>query len=291
MSKKAKFHLDKKSNILSVVMLGVAAYFLTPILWLFISSTKDVTGLYNSFGLWFSKDNYLWFNIKNVFTFDNGVYSKWILNTFIYAIVGSLCAALIATMAGYGFSKYKFKGSKSLFGVVLGSIMIPSTALAIPTFLVFSQLNLVNTRWAILIPSVVSPLGVYLMRVYSDTSVPQNLIEAARIDGLKEFKIFTTISFRLLAPGFVTVVLLSIVGIWNNYFLPQIMLSSPGLQPLTVGLASWSGRSTSAGGGADSSIQSIVLTGSTLSIIPLIVVFLFLQRYWENGLSAGAVKE
>lgn len=291
MTKKTNFYLNKKSNVLSVVMLGIAAYFVIPILWLFISTTKSVSGLYNSFGLWFSKENLLWYNIKNVFTFDNGIYSTWILNTFIYAVVGSICAAFIATMAGYGFAKYKFIGNKPLFGLVLGSIMIPSTALAIPTFLVFSQLNLVNTRWSILIPSVISPLGVYLMRVYSETAVPQNLIEAARIDGLREFRIFTTISLRLLAPGFVTVVLLSIVGIWNNYFLPQIMLNSPELQPLTVGLASWSGRSTSAGGGADASIQSIVLTGASLSIIPLIIVFLFLQRYWENGLSAGAVKE
>jgi multiple sugar transport system permease protein len=291
MRSKTDFYLHKKSNVLTVVMLGVASYFLIPILWLFISTTKSVTGLYNSFGLWFSDENLLWFNLKNVFTFDDGIYMKWIINTFIYAVVGSFCAAFIATMAGYGFSKYRFRGSKPMFGLVLGSIMIPSTALAIPTFLVFSQLNLVNTRWAILIPSVISPLGVYLMRVYSDSAVPQNLIEAARIDGLREFRIFTTISLRLLAPGFVTVVLLSIVGIWNNYFLPQIMLNSPELQPLTVGLAGWSARSTSAGGGADASIQSTVLTGAGLSIIPLIIVFLFLQRYWENGLSAGAVKE
>jgi multiple sugar transport system permease protein len=291
MRRKTDFYLRKKSNILTVVMLGVAAYFVIPILWLFISTTKSVTGLYNSFGLWFSDENLLWFNLENVFTFDDGIYMKWIINTFIYAVVGSFCAAFIATMAGYGFSKYRFRGNKPMFGLVLGSIMIPSTALAIPTFLVFSQLNLVNTRWAILIPSVISPLGVYLMRVYSDSAVPQNLIEAARIDGLREFRIFTTISLRLLAPGFVTVVLLSIVGIWNNYFLPQIMLNSPELQPLTVGLAGWSARSTSAGGGADASIQSTVLTGAGLSIIPLIIVFLFLQRYWENGLSAGAVKE
>ena len=291
MSRKTDFYRNKKSNVLSVVMLGVAAYFVIPILWLFVSTTKSVTGLYNSFGLWFSKENLFWFNVKNVFTFDDGIYTKWIMNTFIYAVIGSICAAFIATMAGYGFSKYRFKGGKPIFGLVVGSIMIPSTALAIPTFLVFSELNLVNTRWAILIPSVVSPLGVYLMRVYSDSAVPQNLIEAARIDGVGEFRIFTTISLRLLAPGFVTVVLLSIVGIWNNYFLPQIMLTSSELQPLTVGLAGWSGRSTSAGGGADSSIQSIVLTGASLSIIPLIIVFLFLQRYWENGLSSGAVKE
>lgn len=134
MTKKTNFYLNKKSNVLSVVMLGIAAYFVIPILWLFISTTKSVSGLYNSFGLWFSKENLLWYNIKNVFTFDNGIYSTWILNTFIYAVVGSICAAFIATMAGYGFAKYKFIGNKPLFGLVLGSIMIPSTALAILPF-------------------------------------------------------------------------------------------------------------------------------------------------------------
>ncbi|HEY4898231.1 MAG TPA: carbohydrate ABC transporter permease [Candidatus Nanopelagicaceae bacterium] len=288
---RAQKKINKKSNLLTLVMLCCTAYFLLPLIWLFITTTKDTTGIYSSFGLWFTKVNHLFANVKEVFSLDDGLYVHWMVNTTIYAVVGATGAALIATAAGYGFSKYDFGLKKPLFGVVLGSVMIPMTALAIPTFLVFSKIHLVNTRWAIILPSLISPIGVYLMRVYSDTAVSQNLLEAARIDGLGELRIFFSISLRLLMPGFITVVLLSIVSIWNNYFLPLIMLNSPNLQPLTVGLSGWAQSSISGASGGDSSIQAAVITGSAISLIPLIIVFLILQRFWENGLSAGSNKE
>jgi multiple sugar transport system permease protein len=142
--------------------------------------------------------------------------------------------------------------------------------------------------WAIILPSLVSPFGVYLMRVYAADSVDDSLLEAARIDGAGEIRIFLTIGLRLLTPGIVTVVLFQLVATWNNYFLPLIMLNTPGLYPVTVGLAQWQ-ASAAAGGGAQV-LFSTVLTGSLVSIIPLIIAFLFLQRYWQSGLATGGVK-
>ena len=186
-------------------------------------------------------------------------------------------------MAGYAFAKYRFPGSRLLFSITLGAIMIPLTALAIPTYLLFARYGLVNTPFAVIIPSLVSPFGVYLMRVYAQDAIPDTLIEAARVDGAGEFRIFWQVGIPLLGPGMVTVLLFTLVATWNNYFLPLIMLNRSSLYPLTVGLAQL--QSQSAAGGGAQAVFSTVITGSLLSIIPLIVAFLFLQRYWQTGLA------
>ena len=137
---------------------------------------------------------------------------------------------MLATAAGYGLAKYRFAGRRAVFAVLLGAVAVPGTALAVPTFLMFSNMGLTNTVWAIIIPSLISPFGLYLMWVYATDAVPQELLEAARIDGAGEVRIFFTVALRLLAPGVVTVLLFAVVSTWNNYFLPLIMLSEP--QPL-----------------------------------------------------------
>jgi multiple sugar transport system permease protein len=167
-------------------------------------------------------------------------------------------------------------------------VAVPGTALAVPTFLMFSNLGLTNTVWAIIIPSLVSPFGLYLMWVYATDAVPHDLLEAARIDGAGEIRIFFTVALRLLAPGIVTVLLFAVVSTWNNYFLPLIMLSKPDLYPLTVGLTQWSNQATGVGARP---IYNLVITGSLLTIVPLVVAFLLLQRFWQSGLSAGSVKQ
>jgi multiple sugar transport system permease protein len=126
------------------------------------------------------------------------------------------------------------------------------------------------------------------MRIYAEAAVPSDLVEAARIDGAGEFLIFRKIAFRLLAPGFVTVLLFTFVATWNNYFLPLVMLSEPRWYPLTVGLAQWNNQATS-GGGAISAFDTVI-TGSLISVVPLIIAFIFLQRYWQSGLGTGGVK-
>jgi multiple sugar transport system permease protein len=278
----------RRSTMLTVLLWACAAYFLLPLLWLFIASTKNNADLFSSFGFWFGKDFNLFTNIAQVFTFKDGVYLRWVLNTVVYAGVSAFGASLLATMAGYGFAKYRFPGGRAIFSVVLGSIMIPLTALAIPTYLLFSSAGLTNTPFAVIIPSLVSPFGVYLMRVYAAESVPDSLIEAARMDGAGEMRIFWQVALRQLGPGIVTVFLFSLVATWNNYFLPLIMLNTSDLYPLTVGLAQW--QATAAAGSGSQALFSTVITGSLISIIPLVIAFLFLQRYWQSGLGTGAVK-
>jgi multiple sugar transport system permease protein len=267
----------------------LAAYFLLPLIWLVIASTKDNADLFTSFGFWFGDRFSLWDNLVTVFTIRGGLFLQWSINSVIYAVVSAAGAALLATAAGYAFAKYRFPGDNALFSITIGAIMIPLTALALPTYLVFNAMGLTDTPWAIILPSLVSPFGVYLMRVYAADAVPDSLLEAARVDGAGEFRTFWQIGLRLLGPGMVTVFLFALVATWNNYFLPLIMLNTSSLYPLTVGLAQQ--QAASAAGGGSQALFSTVITGSLVSILPLVIAFLFLQRYWQCGLATGSVKE
>ncbi|RKS92975.1 carbohydrate ABC transporter membrane protein 2 (CUT1 family) [Microbacterium sp. AG790] len=278
----------RKSPLLTIIMSLFLVYSFLPLLWLVISSTKTQQSLIGSFGLWFSGPFALFDNIGQVLTYNDGIFLRWFLNTLIYVVIGAGGATLLATLAGYGLAKYNFPGKRAVFAVILGAIAVPGTALAVPTFLMFSQLGLTNTMWAIIIPSLISPFGLYLIWVYAVDSVPTELLEAARVDGSGEFRTFFTISLRLLAPGVVTVALFAIVATWNNYFLPLIMLNDPNLFPLTIGLQQWNLQAV---GVSSQPIFNLVITGSLLTIVPIVIAFLLLQRYWQSGLSAGSVKQ
>ena len=278
----------RKSPLLTIIMSLFLIYSFLPLLWLVISSTKTQQSLIGSFGLWFSGPFALFDNIGQVLTYNDGIFLRWFLNTLIYVVIGAGGATLLATLAGYGLAKYNFPGKRAVFAVILGAIAVPGTALAVPTFLMFSQLGLTNTMWAIIIPSLISPFGLYLIWVYAVDSVPTELLEAARVDGSGEFRTFFTISLRLLAPGVVTVALFAIVATWNNYFLPLIMLNDPNLFPLTIGLQQWNLQAV---GVSSQPIFNLVITGSLLTIVPIVIAFLLLQRYWQSGLSARSLKQ
>ena len=168
-----------------------------------------------------------------------------------------------------------------------GAAAVPGTALAVPTFLMFSQMGLTNTPWSVIAPSLISPFGLYLMWIFATQAVPTELMEAARIDGSGEIRTFFTVALPLLAPGTATVLLFTMVATWNNYFLPLIMIRDPDWFPLTVGLNSWNAQAETVGG---EPVFHLVITGSLLTIVPLIAAFLMLQRYWRSGLTAGSLK-
>ena len=278
----------RHSVLLSIVMTVMLLYAVLPLFWLVVNSTKTQAALFSTFGLWFGGKFALWSNIHQVFTFDNGIFARWFANTLLYVVAGAGGATLLATLAGYGMAKYDFPGKRAVFAVVLGAVAVPGTALAVPTFLLFSDLHLTNTPWSVIVPSLVSPLGFYLIWLYAAEAVPNELLEAARIDGAGELRTFLVISSRLLTPGVATVALFTVVATWNNYFLPLIMLSSPRWYPLTVGLNDWKDQSFTAGGQV---IYNLVITGSLLTVIPIMIAFLFMQRYWRSGLAAGSVKQ
>ena len=262
-------------------------YALLPLFWLVVNASKTQRALFSTFGLWFGGKFALWSNIHQVFTYDNGIFLRWLGNTALYTVAGAGGATVLATLAGYGMAKYDFPGKRLVFAVVLGAIAVPGTALAVPTFLLSSDIHLANTPWSVILPSLVCPLGLYLIWVYAAEAVPTELLEAARIDGAGELRTFLVISSRLLAPGVVTVALFTVVATWNNYFLPLIMLSNPDWYPLTVGLNTWNAQAATAGG---QTVYNLVITGSLLTVVPIMVAFLIMQRYWRSGLATGSVK-
>lgn len=266
----------------------VLIYFLLPLFWLIVSSTKTNEELFSTFGLWFAPNFNLFSNLQRVFTYEGGIFTTWFGNTVFYAVTSALGASLFATFAGYAFAKFRFGGRNLIFAIVLGTIMVPNTALAVPLYLLLAKVGLLNTPLAVILPSMVSPFGVYLMRVYAEQAIPDDLLDAGRVDGAGELRLFWSVALRILMPGFVTVLLLALVGTWNNLFLPLLVLNSQSAYPLAVGLQNWNGLA--AGFSGSQILYTLVITGSLVSALPLVVGFLFLQRYWQNGLTFGAVK-
>ncbi|MEU6375049.1 carbohydrate ABC transporter permease [Streptomyces sp. NPDC046909] len=278
----------KRSLLLTGLMALMVVYTVAPLIWLVINSTKTQAGLGDSNGLWFAHDFALWDNISTTFTYHDGIFVRWLLNTLLYVVLGAGGATLLAVLGGYALAKFDFPGKRGIFAVVIGAVAVPGTALAVPTFLMFSKMGLTDTPWAVIIPSLVSPFGLYLMWVFAAEAIPTELLEAARMDGASEVRTFFQVALPLLAPGIVTVLLFTTVATWNNYFLPLIMLKDPNWYPLTLGLSAWNSQAETIGGDV---IFNLVITGSLLTIIPLIAAFLFLQKYWQSGLAAGSVKE
>nr|WP_225939203.1 carbohydrate ABC transporter permease [Nesterenkonia lutea] len=266
----------------------MVVYSVVPLIWLVINATKSQQSLLSSFGLWFADDFSLVDNVVETLTYDDGIFLRWLSNTMLYVIAGAGGATILAVLGGYALAKFDFVGKPAVFAVVIGAVAVPGTALAVPTFLMFSEMGLTNTPWAVIIPTLISPFGLYLMWIFCADSIPRDLMEAARIDGANELRLFLQVCLPLLKPGIVTVALFNMVATWNNYFLPLIMLRNENLYPLTLGLTAWNRQASTIGGEA---IFHLVITGALLTIIPLIVVFLLLQRYWQSGLSLGSTKE
>ena len=276
------------SRAAAMLIMGVfTLYFLIPIWWLLVSSTKTQGEFTTTAPLIFTADAIPTFinNLGGLFAYNDNVFVKWILNSILYAGAGALIGTLIAAMCGYALAKYGFRGREAVFNVVLSGVLVPATALALPLFLIFSQVGLTNTFWAVFLPSIVSPFGVYLARIYASSSVPDELLEAARLDGSSEVRTFFTVATRLMAPALVTIFLFQFVAIWNNFFLPLIMLRDSSLFPVTLGLYSWNSSI-----GQNPELRSFVVIGAFVSIVPLIIAFLSLQRFWSGGLAAGSIK-
>ncbi|GHJ43024.1 sugar ABC transporter permease [Catellatospora sp. TT07R-123] len=267
-----------------LVMAVCALYTLVPIWWLVVAATKTRAQFTGTDPLWFG-DFALWDNLRELVTYRDGVFLRWTANSIAYTGGAALIGTLLAAMCGYALARYRFPGRDTLFNVVLGGVLVPATALALPLFLIFSYVGATNTFWSVFLPSLVNPFGVYLAQIYARASVPEDLLEAARIDGSGEVRTFFEVSARLMFPGLVTIFLFHFVAVWNSFLLPLIMLGDERLFPVTLGLYTWNTQVS-----AVPQLRGLVLVGALMSITPLVVAFLLLQRFWRNGLAAGAVK-
>lgn len=270
--------------VATLVMVVASAYFLAPVLWLVIASTKSTGDLFSTPGFAFA-DFQLWENLAALNAYDDGIFWRWSLNSVIYSVFGSALTTFVCAMTGYGLAVYRFRGRSTILAIVLASMLVPGTVIAQPTYVLLLHMGLDNSYAGLLLPALVYPFGVLLCYIYAQSSVPIELIEAARLDGASELRIFVSLGLRLMSTGLVTVLLFAFLGSWNSYILPLLVLTDADLMPLTVGLTGWSQASITIPG-----LQILTVVGSLVSIIPIAIVFLSLQRFWRSGLTAGGIR-
>ncbi|WP_129336295.1 carbohydrate ABC transporter permease [Cellulomonas endophytica] len=268
----------------TIVVALASIYFLAPVVWLVIAATKSSSELFTTPGFAFG-DWHLWDNVRALSAYDGGIFWRWALNSVIYSVVGSALTTLVCAATGYALAVYRFRGRKALIAVVLGSLLVPGTVLAQPTYVLLVDLGLNNTYWGLLLPALSYPFGVLLAWIFAQNAVPTELVEAARLDGAGELRTFVSIGLRLMSSGLVTILLFTFLGSWNSYLLPLLVLTDVELMPLTVGLTGWNQASITI-----PSLQILTVVGSMLSVVPIAVVFVALQRFWRAGLTAGGVR-
>lgn len=267
----------------TVTLLLGALYCLLPVAWVMIAATKSGSELFSTFtflpGTGFAD------NFSDLSAYRDGVYWQWMGNSALYAVLGALLSTCVSAFSGYALAMYRFPGREAIFNVLLAGVLMPPVILAIPQYLLLAKADLTDSYLSVLLPQILSPYGVYLARIYAAAAVPADVVEAGRMDGASEWRIFTRVALPMMVPGMVTVFLFQFVAIWNNFLLPYIMLSDDERFPITVGLQTLleQGANTPA-------LYTLVITGAFLAVIPLVALFLVIQRFWSLDLLSGAVK-
>lgn len=202
-------------------------------------------------------------------------------NSLALSLVVTLISLFFNSMAGYAFAKYRFRGKNQLFKLLLSSMIIPAQVTMLPLFLMLKSLGLINTYFAIIIPGLANIFGIFLIRQYA-FSIPDSLIEAARMDGAGDFQIYRIVILPLCMPILVTLAIFTFMGTWNDFLWPLIALTDNSLYTLPVALANLMGEHTKD--------PELMMAGSVITIIPVIIVFLVLQKYYVRGIMMGSVK-
>ncbi|MFE3516572.1 carbohydrate ABC transporter permease [Streptomyces sp. NPDC059166] len=266
----------------AALLLG-AVYCLLPVLWVLVASTKSGSELFSTFT--FLPGSGFADNVADLTDYREGVYWRWMANSAFYAGVGALLSTAVSAVSGYALAVYRFRGRETVFNILLAGVLMPPVILAVPQYLLLAEVDMTDSYLSVLLPLILSPYGVYLARIYAAAAVPADVIEAGRMDGGGEWRIFRTIALPMMLPGLVTVFLFQFVAVWNNFLLPYIMLGDDEKFPVTLGLYTLlqQGSNTPA-------LYTLVITGALLAIIPLIALFLVIQRFWSLDLLSGAVK-
>jgi multiple sugar transport system permease protein len=274
-----------KTSASMAFLILVAVVMLFPIYWLFVSSAKTSGELFGGNALLPPSHVVLGGNYDVLTGYESGAFWLWFRNSMIYAFGTAAVGTYVCAMTGYALAKLSFPGKKAILGFVLGGLMVPTTVLIIPIFIMEHDLRLTNTFAGVILPLVVSPFGVYFMWAFSADGVSRSLIDSGRVDGAGEIRIFHRIVLPILVPALVTLFLILFIGTWNNYFLPLVLLHQGSLFPLTVGLATILSLGQQ---GLGVSSYSALLLGAVISVLPMLVLFPFLQKYVARGLTFGS---
>ena len=260
---------------------GLAAaslFTLTPLLWM-VSASLMPAGQANSFPPALLPHPATLAHYRALFTRLN--LARYLFNSALLALAVTALSLLVNSMAGYAFAKLRFRGREPLFRALLGALVIPVQVAMLPLFLLMKQLHLVNTYWGVIIPGLASIFGIFLIRQYT-LALPDELLDAARIDGASEFRIFWSVVLPVITPILATLAIWTFLNTWNDFMWPLIVLSDESRYTLPVALANLSGEHVQD--------TELMMAGSVLTVLPVLLTFLFLQRYYIQGIMMGSVK-
>ncbi|MBN9155136.1 MAG: carbohydrate ABC transporter permease [Microbacterium sp.] len=277
-----------------LLLLLFVLFFVIPIVWLLLAVTKSshelVVGNPFSLGSWADFTA----NWNQLFSFQDGAVTGWIGNSAFYTVGALVITLLVSIPAGYALALTEFRFRRTLLVLTLVVMLIPNTALVLPIFLELNAVGLIGSPLSVILPMSFFPFGVYLTYIYFSTSIPRDLLAAARIDGCSEVQVFTRIALPLAAPVVALVAFFSFVQNWNNFFLPFVMLPSSDGYPIQVGLTSLLASTPAfnpSSAGSDSVQLPTLALATIVSILPVLIVFLFSQRFLVTGMTAGGTKE
>ena len=276
-----------------LILVVFVLFFVVPLVWLVLAPTKTDRQLLLDAPFALGSWDTLAANWTALVTFQKGLIWTWIGNSAFYCVAALVITLIISIPAGYAMALTEFRGRRALLAATLIVMLVPSTALVLPIFLELSAVKLIGNPLAAILPFSFFPFGVYLTYIYFSTAVSRDLLDAARIDGANEFQVFMKIAMPLATPVIALVGFFNFTGNWNNYFLPYVTL--PGRKsPIQVGLAELLSNvpAFNPTNAASTTISLSALALATLlAIAPVLIVFLFAQRYLVSGMTAGGTKE
>lgn len=280
--------------VVAIIIVALLVFFVLPALWLLLAPTKTAGELTHGFPLAFGSFRQFGTAWTHLTSFQGGVIWVWLKNSAVYS-VGALALTLVTSIpAGYALALTRFRGRKLLLTITLVVMIMPNAALVLPIFLELNLFHLIGSAWSIILPFSFYPFGVYLVYIYFATSLPRDMLSAARIDGANEWQVFSRVALPLARPVIGLVAFFSFVGNWNNFFLPYLVLPSSDQFPIQVGLNQLLSSTPSfnpvAGKGLDITSPELALA-IIIAILPVLVLFLFSQRTLVSGMLAGSTKE
>jgi multiple sugar transport system permease protein len=269
-------------------------FFVLPVIWLLLAPSKTAGEVVRDNPLSFGSFHQIGTAWRHLFAFQDGAMTRWLLNSAVYS-GGSLVLTLaVSVPAGYALALTKFRGRKTLLVITLVTMIMPQATLVLPIFLELNRFHLIGTVWSVILPFSFYPFGVYLVYIYFGSSLPRDLLSAARIDGCTEWQLFARIALPLAKPVVGLVAFFSFVGNWNNFFLPYLVLPNSEQFPVQVGLnqllTSTPSFNPVAGAGLNVTIPELALA-ILIAILPVLVLFVFSQRTLVSGMLAGSSKE
>ncbi|GGG61685.1 carbohydrate ABC transporter permease [Paenibacillus radicis (ex Gao et al. 2016)] len=266
------------SAISYLLLTAGLAVMVFPFIWMIATSLKTPQEMYS---LSLIPQLPAWDNYKALFT--GSPFGTWIINSFIVAVIATASVCLFDTMIGYILAKFHFHGKKTIYLFILSTLMVPTEMLIIPWFLYSSKLGWVDTYWGILFPGLITAFGIFLMRQFME-SVPSDLLDAARIDGMSEWGILFKIAFPLVRSAIATLCILTFLGSWNSFIWPLIITQTEGRFTIPVGMAFFSSEAK------DSSNWIQIMAGATVSVLPLLLVFVVFQKQIIRGIATTGLK-